>query len=115
MAQAIADKILKISKYSQVLCITHLPQSGGGSGLSILHCKEVVGGRTQTSVAELAAAERENEIARMLAGSEITPLTIDTPKRVVTFGEKINKNKNHPLPTLARVILFCYRNRGKNS
>ena len=88
VAQAIADKILKISKYSQVLCITHLPQVAAVADYQYYIVKEVVGGRTQTSVAELAAAERENEIARMLAGSEITPLTIEHAKELLRLAKK---------------------------
>ncbi|MBO1301274.1 MULTISPECIES: DNA repair protein RecN [unclassified Enterococcus] len=88
VAQAIADKILKISKYSQVLCITHLPQVAAVADYQYYIVKEVVGGRTRTSVAELAAAERENEIARMLAGSEITPLTIEHAKELLRLAKK---------------------------
>ncbi|AZP92363.1 DNA repair protein RecN [Enterococcus mundtii] len=88
VAQAIADKILKISKYSQVLCITHLPQVAAVADYQYYIVKEVVGGRTQTSVSELAAAERENEIARMLAGSEITPLTIEHAKELLRLAKK---------------------------
>lgn len=88
VAQAIADKILKISKYSQVLCITHLPQVAAVADYQYYIVKEVVGGRTQTSVAELAATERENEIARMLAGSEITPLTIEHAKELLRLAKK---------------------------
>ena len=80
VAQAIADKISQISKYSQVLCITHLPQVAAVADYQYYIVKAVIDGRTQTSVSELKTKEREEEIARMLAGSEITKLTLEHAK-----------------------------------
>ena len=50
VAQAIADKISQISKYSQVLCITHLPQVAAVADYQYYIVKAVIDGRTQTSV-----------------------------------------------------------------
>lgn len=77
VAQAIADKIYQISENSQVLCITHLPQVAAVADEHYFIEKEIVAGRTETSVRILSEKERVNEIARMLAGSEITKLTIE--------------------------------------
>lgn len=88
VAQAIADKILKISKCSQVLCITHLPQVAAVADYQYYIVKKVVGGRTQTSVSELEPSQRENEIARMLAGSEITQLTMEHAKELLRLAKK---------------------------
>lgn len=92
VAQAIADKIAQISKYSQVLCITHLPQVAAVADYQYYIVKDVVAGRTQTSVSELAEPQRIEEIARMLAGSEITPLTIEHAKELLKMAKK-NHNK----------------------
>lgn len=88
VAQAIADKISQISRYSQVLCITHLPQVAAVADYQYYIKKDVIKGRTQTSVAELAPAQREEEIARMLAGSEITPLTMEHAKELLRLAKQ---------------------------
>ena len=88
VAQAIADKISQISKYSQVLCITHLPQVAAVADYQYYIVKAVIDGRTQTSVSELKTKEREEEIARMLAGSEITKLTLEHAKELLKLAKR---------------------------
>jgi DNA repair protein RecN (Recombination protein N) len=89
VAQAIADKIVQISRNSQVLCITHLPQVAAVADYQYYIVKRIEEGRTKTTVTELKPADRTQEIARMLAGSEITPLTIEHAKELL----KMAKNK----------------------
>lgn len=89
VAQAIADKISQISRNSQVLCITHLPQVAAVADYQYYIKKAVVKGRTRTSVAELGPVQREEEIARMLAGSEITPLTMEHAKELLRLAKQI--------------------------
>ena len=50
--------------------------------------KEIVAGRTETSVRILSEKERVNEIARMLAGSEITKLTIEHAQELLAMAKK---------------------------
>ena len=88
VAQAIADKISQISKYSQVLCITHLPQVAAVADYQYYIVKAVIDGRTQTSISELKTKEREEEIARMLAGSEITKLTLEHAKELLKLAKR---------------------------
>lgn len=88
VAQAIADKISQISKHSQVLCITHLPQVAAVADYQYYIVKAVIDGRTQTSVSELKTKEREEEIARMLAGSEITKLTLEHAKELLQLAKR---------------------------
>lgn len=45
-------------------------------------------GRTETSVRILSEKERVNEIARMLAGSEITKLTIEHAQELLAMAKK---------------------------
>lgn len=88
VAQAIADKISQISKYSQVLCITHLPQVAAVADYQYYIVKDVIEGRTRTSVQELKQNQREKEIARMLAGSEITQLTVEHAKELLRLAKR---------------------------
>lgn len=84
VAQAIAEKILKISQQSQVLCITHLPQVAAAATNQYFIKKTVQDGRTTTLVQPLNEQERVHEVARMLSGAEITPLTIEHAKELIT-------------------------------
>lgn len=88
VAQAIADKIYQISENSQVLCITHLPQVAAVADEHYFIEKEIVAGRTETSVRILSEKERVNEIARMLAGSEITKLTIEHAQELLAMADR---------------------------
>ncbi|WP_086350512.1 DNA repair protein RecN [Candidatus Enterococcus clewellii] len=88
VAQAIADKIYQISSDSQVLCITHLPQVAAVADYQYFISKEIIADRTETRVVRLSGEERTNEIARMLAGSEITPLTMEHAKELLNMAQK---------------------------
>lgn len=88
VAQAIADKIYQIGKNSQALCITHLPQVAAKADHQLFIRKEIVGGRTVTKVEELKEADRTEEIARMLAGTEITDLTVKHAKELLQLAKK---------------------------
>lgn len=88
VAQAIAEKIHEIGKNSQVLCITHLPQVAAISDTQYFIKKEIKNKRTETSVQELTKEERVFEIARMLSGSEVTPLTLDHANELLSLAQK---------------------------
>lgn len=89
VAQAIAEKISGIAYGSQVLCITHLPQVAAAGDYQYLISKEVQSGRTKTTVQEIDTTERVQEIARMLSGAEITDLTMENAKEMLTQAGKI--------------------------
>jgi DNA repair protein RecN (Recombination protein N) len=57
---------------TQVLAVTHSPQVAARGDAHWRIAKAGDGERVRTLVEDLSAAEREEEIARMLAGAEIT-------------------------------------------
>ncbi|MGM0239143.1 DNA repair protein RecN [Enterococcus sp. AZ103] len=88
VGQAIADKIYQIGENSQVLCITHLPQVAARADQQLFIVKEVSDGRTITKVGELTESERIDEIARMLAGTEITELALEHARELLQLAKK---------------------------
>ena len=70
MAQAVAEKMIRISRHQQVLCISHLPQLAAAADFHYLVAKSVSEGRTRTNVREIRGPERVREIARMISGAE---------------------------------------------
>ncbi|CAM3340670.1 DNA repair protein RecN [Vagococcus fessus] len=88
VAQGIANKIHQISSQSQVLCITHLPQVAAVADTQYFIEKVVNDERTTTSLRELSSEERVMEIARMLAGDEITDLTKEHARELLMLASK---------------------------
>jgi len=70
MAQAVAEKMMTISRRQQVICISHLPQLAAAGDHQILVHKGVRDGRTMTETDELTGGERIREVARMISGAE---------------------------------------------
>lgn len=83
VAQAIAEKIHKVSVNSQVLCITHLPQVASMADTHLFITKIIDGNRTKTSVRPLQNEQKIDEIARMIAGVEITEVTIQHARELI--------------------------------
>lgn len=94
VAQAIADKMYDISRYSQVLCITHLPQVAAISDYQFLIVKHVHDGRTATSVTPVSGAARVDALAQMLSGTTVTKLTIEHAQELL----KLAHHKKHDTP-----------------
>ena len=71
-ADAVGARLQQLGARFQVLCITHLPQIAS-RGVSHLHiAKQVKQGRTITAVSRLDGEDRELEIARMIAGQDVS-------------------------------------------
>jgi DNA repair protein RecN (Recombination protein N) len=71
-AAALAELLTELAADDQVLVVTHLPQVAAVAGSHFRIEKVVEEGRATTRVAELESSEREAEVARMLAGGELT-------------------------------------------
>ena len=69
MAQAVAEKMIMISRRQQVICISHLPQIAAAADHHFLIRKYVRDGRTVTEAREITSEERTDEIARMISGA----------------------------------------------
>jgi DNA repair protein RecN (Recombination protein N) len=72
VAQVVGRKLKELARYHQVLCVTHLPQVAAFADTHFLVEKEERRGATRSRVSALNHDERIEEIARMLAGSEVS-------------------------------------------
>jgi DNA repair protein RecN (Recombination protein N) len=74
VADAIGVRLARLGRRAQVIAVTHAPQVAARADRHYLISKSALdkGKRVATRVAELAADKRREEIARMLAGAEIT-------------------------------------------
>ncbi|MGD6966970.1 DNA repair protein RecN [Rossellomorea vietnamensis] len=89
VAQAIAEKIYQVSVNSQVMCISHLPQVAAMADSHLYIAKKSTRGRTSTSVTSLKVEEKIREIGRMISGVEITDLTREHAKELLSLAESI--------------------------
>ncbi len=73
-ADAIGVRLARLSSGVQVIAVTHAPQVAARADRHYLIAKDALakGKRVATRVVELEAERRREEIARMLAGAEIT-------------------------------------------
>ncbi len=71
-AAAVGDRLARVAEGVQVLVVTHSPQVAARGTAHLRVSKHTSASHTTTDVAALAAPERREEIARMLAGETIT-------------------------------------------
>jgi DNA repair protein RecN (Recombination protein N) len=72
VADVVGARLQRLSERFQVLCITHLPQIAAYGATHYCISKSVRAGRTATDVARVIGTEREDEMARMIGGAEIS-------------------------------------------
>ncbi|MGZ3376658.1 MAG: DNA repair protein RecN [Phenylobacterium sp.] len=72
VADAVGLRLKRLAQDAQVLVVTHSPQVAARSDAHWRIAKAGEGERLRTTLEDLSAADREEEIARMLAGAEIT-------------------------------------------
>lgn len=87
VAQAIAEKIGQIAKDSQVLVITHLPPVAAIADHHMRIEKHVTDERTVTSIQALTLDERTEELSRMMAGEEVTEITLHHAKELLLAAQ----------------------------
>jgi DNA repair protein RecN (Recombination protein N) len=83
VADCVADRLATLAESCQVVCITHLPQIASRARHHWKVEKQVDGGRTVTRVRALGPKERIEELARMLAGRNVTELSREHARELV--------------------------------
>jgi DNA repair protein RecN (Recombination protein N) len=86
VASAMGERLKALSQNIQVLAITHSPQIASHGSQHLFVFKEIIQGEMTTQVKNLVPEERHEEIARMLAGEEITEEARAAAKRLIGNG-----------------------------
>ena len=86
-AQKVAEKLRKLAKFKQVLCVTHLPQMAALANTHMLISKSERDGRTYTSVTPLDLEGRKRELARIIGGAQITETTLKSAEEMLNWSE----------------------------
>lgn len=82
-ADAVGARLQALAKRYQVLCITHLPQVAARAGTHFHISKTVRDGRTTSQLIRLDEAGREREIARMIAGADVSPQVLASARELL--------------------------------
>ncbi len=91
--QAIGEKLAQVGRHRQVICVTHGAQVACFADTHYLISKKVVDGHAQTSVEPLDQAGRVEELARMLAGREITGAVKDHALQMIRMSAVYKNQK----------------------
>lgn len=87
-AQKVAEKMARISRRKQVLCVTHLPQLAAMADTHFSVEKGERGGRTYTEVRRLDREQRRQELARLTGGSHVSQIMLDGAEELLVQAEK---------------------------
>ena len=87
-AQKVAEKMARISRRKQVLCVTHLPQLAAMADTHFSVEKGERGGRTYTEVRRLDREQRRRELARLTGGGHVSQTMLDGAEELLVQAEK---------------------------
>ena len=76
-----------LAQYHQIISITHLPQI---AALGDVHfaVEKIVAGRTKTQIRRLEDAERAEQVATLLSGTEVTEATLESARELMAAGKR---------------------------
>lgn len=88
-AQIVGEKLSLIAKKKQIICITHLPQIAANADTHYCIEKKTSNERTFTVISRLDDDQRKDEIARLIAGSNITEKTMEHASEIIELAKKV--------------------------
>jgi len=83
IAQKVGQSLKNLSKYHQIIAITHLPQIASFADTHFLAEKVIQDGRAVTRIRKLEIEERIKEIAKLMSGEEVTQASIESAKELM--------------------------------
>ena len=89
-AQKVAEKMADVARHKQVLCVTHLPQIAAMAHTHFSVQKGERDGRTFTQVERLERSGREDELARLLGGANVTDTLRESARELLDYAENYN-------------------------
>lgn len=87
-AQIVGEKLSNIGKKKQIICITHLPQIAANADTHYCIEKSTHNDRTFTTISKLNHEQKKCEIARLIAGSNITEKTMEHASEIIQLAKR---------------------------
>lgn len=88
IATAVSKKLKELSRYHQVICITHLPQIASAGDIHFSAIKREEKDRVYTEIKNLIFEDRKYEIAKLLGGEKITEINIKNAEELLEEAKK---------------------------
>ncbi|MDR1002237.1 MAG: DNA repair protein RecN [Oscillospiraceae bacterium] len=82
-AQKVGVKLRRTSVGRQIICVTHLAQIAAAAHHHFLIRKDIVNGRTSTSVTPLDLEGRKNEVARIIGGETSSEAILKSAEEMI--------------------------------
>ncbi len=83
IAQSVGKSLKNLSKFHQVISITHLPQIAGLADAHYVVEKRERKGRTAAILSKLSVEERVTEVAKLMSGAEVTDAGLKGAKELM--------------------------------
>jgi DNA repair protein RecN (Recombination protein N) len=87
VAQKVGSALKSLSKYHQIISITHLPQIAGVADHHFSIEKAKKDDRVVSSIRKLSEADRISEVAKLLSGEKVTEASLKTARELVAHRE----------------------------
>ena len=94
-AQRVAEKLWRLGRGRQVLCVSHLAQIASMADEQYSVEKQEADGRTYTTVRLLDRAGRRAELGRLTGGDRITELTLESAEEQLSQADAFKKRTSN--------------------
>jgi DNA repair protein RecN (Recombination protein N) len=84
IASLMGDMMKDMSKFTQIIAVSHLPQIASKAKEHLKLVKSVVGNETVSDVVSLSKEERVAEIAKLLSGKKVTSAAFDNARALLS-------------------------------
>ena len=91
-AWKVSEKLGRLSKNHQIICITHLAQIAAMADAHFMIEKNVINERTVTNIREIADDESLSELARLLGSGELTEAVLSNAREMREAAKKAKAN-----------------------
>jgi DNA repair protein RecN (Recombination protein N) len=104
IAEIVGKELRALGARGQVLCVTHLPQVASQGHHQLRVSKLTDGRTTRTTLTDLSAGDRVEEIARMLGGIEVTAKAREHAKEMLKVASETatGETQKQPKPAVAK-------------
>lgn len=82
-AWKVSEKLGRLSRSHQIICITHLPQIAAMADTHFIIAKQVVDNTTVTDIHEMSESQSVDELARMLGSDELTDTVRENARELI--------------------------------
>ena len=93
-AWMVAQKMGRLARDHQILCITHLPQIAAMEDSHYLIAKNTADGRTQTHIWELNEEESDREVARLVGADLVTEASLENAREMKRLAAAAKSGSN---------------------